>query len=697
MKMRNAISIMVILWFLSPLNTFANTWAIRYGDQYDDSANSIHEISDGGFIVGGVINVTELSIVDHDYWIQKLDNNGSVVWQRAYDGPLLGRDNLDSFQETADKGFIVAGATDVSNGGQDLWMLKLDHSGDIIWQNIYDYNGSSGFSSVQETSDGGFIVANSTSVPGHTGSRAGVLKLGKNGEVVWKKAYGEHSLNPRSIQETSDGGFILAGNITFTGQSSSTHYWVLKLDSRGNVVWQYAYDSGLPTVHSVKVRETSGGYIVAGQIDNHTADKGKEVRLLKLDTMGNIIWQKSYGGGFGLGGFSDLLVDSDDMIVVAGFIADWRDNSDVGWIIKLDSDGNVIWQKVGDGLPVFQGRGDIEETSDGGFIIAGSIDTGGQKDADFLVLKLDGNGNIPGCSITWNAPSAVQSHPLTPENISFTRITLGRGFIDTDTIARMTYIEPIDTQIVPRDQCSTSYPIYLISSDFDIPDSRDGFTYHDDTINNTHQPIYASGRWTQDKGENGGGALRVTVGGVDGVDIVSGISGGWRKNFALDTDTKVEINLAYNLETFRYDADECAEALVSIDGEIVKVLDKLCGRDQQTGWLTASFHQFLSAGSHTLTVSAYNNKKTGTREKADVYFDEISIVINDPNLEETQCADGIDNDSDDFTDCHDSDCLGSIECPSEPYLIEDFNASQHVFEYQNDLFFDTRHAPYANG
>ena len=150
------------------------------------------------------------------------------------------------------------------------------------------------------------------------------------------------------------------------------------------------------------------------------------------------------------------------------------------------------------------------------------------------------------------------------------------------------------------------------------------------------------------------------VGDVDAKHILDGMSGGWSKDFDLDDAAVVEISLKYRLMTTQYDADECGEALVAIDGDLVMELDKLCGRGLDTGWKTKTFRQTLSAGDHTLTVGAYNNKKTGMREKTDAYFDDIAVNI-------------------------------------VPVLSVDFDRRDHGFVYGDDTFYDTNRPQYAYG
>ena len=235
------------------------------------------------------------------------------------------------------------------------------------------------------------------------------------------------------------------------------------------------------------------------------------------------------------------------------------------------------------------------------------------------------------------------------------------------------------------------------SKEFIFNLTTQGFLYEDDVFCNTYRPTYASGSHTPTDGYGGSGGLHVAVGNVDGKNILDGMSGGWSKNFDLDETSVVEISLKYRLMTTQYDADECGEALVAIDGDLVLQLDKLCGRGLDTGWKTKTFKQTLSAGDHTLTVGAYNNKKTGMREKSDAYFDDISVKIVSVYTPETDCSNGIDDDGDGLVDCNDPDCADSGNCAGLPYLSVDFDQCDHSFVYSDDVFYETNRPQYASG
>ncbi len=232
----------------------------------------------------------------------------------------------------------------------------------------------------------------------------------------------------------------------------------------------------------------------------------------------------------------------------------------------------------------------------------------------------------------------------------------------------------------------------LISADFNS--GVQGFSYRDDEFRNTNLPAYAKGDRTLTGGYGGTGGLHVCVGNVDYKAVLNGMSGGWSKDFYLDQDADLDFSLRYRLMTSRYDPDECAEALVGIDGELAMQLALFCGRGKDgkhdTEWQMKTFNQVLSKGKHTLTVGAYNNKKTSKLEKTDAYFDDISVSLYEAFPPESDCGNGIDDDGDGDTDCDDSDCDDSGLCEGEPILSFNFNKGEHGFVYRNDVHYTNR-------
>jgi uncharacterized delta-60 repeat protein len=210
-------------------------WAETYGGTGDDVAHSIRQTSDGGYIVAG--ETESFGAGYEDFWVLKLNSDGTIAWQKTY-----GMNNWDvphSIQQTLDGGYIVAGGVGPLGANiDDVWVLKLNSDGTVAWQKSYGGTGEDIAHSIHQTSDGGYIVAGKTRIvtgAGHDESR--IIKLNSDGTVAWQKSYYGGTWDYfYSIQQTSDGGYIVAGE-THSNSMGSTGVWVLKLNSDGWREW----------------------------------------------------------------------------------------------------------------------------------------------------------------------------------------------------------------------------------------------------------------------------------------------------------------------------------------------------------------------------------------------------------------------------------------------------------------------------
>ena len=406
-RIRKGLMVMLLIVsisiFLFADVTSADQWAKTYGNVGESSwANSIRQTSDGGYIVAGFTSA--------NFWILKLNGSGDVQWQKTYGG--TNSDWAYSIQQTSDGGYILAGMTDSFGAGHyDAWVLKLDGNGNVQWEKTYGGTNDDYAYSIQQTSDGGYIVVGGAGSVG-----AWVLKLDGNGNVVWQKSYEGYIFI--SVKRTSGGGYIVAG-ADFHG------LWILRLDTSGNVVWQKAYcGTSISNWTDCIDQTTDGGYVVTGSN-----------AVLKLDVNGNVQWQKSYGIVQ-----TSIKQTSDGGYILAGF------DSGGAYILKLDVYGDVQWANTyGYGLTY---AFSIQPTSDNGYIVSGwTLDS--ERD-DFGVLKLDSNGDIPNCSIiatanvTVNDISAtVTDTTVTGINTSVSPQTSTASTTNTNaTVTEVCYYEP---------------------------------------------------------------------------------------------------------------------------------------------------------------------------------------------------------------------------------------------------------------
>ncbi len=399
-------------------------WEKNYGGSAFEFASSVKQTTDGGYAIAGISRSADGDVSgnngEQDYWIVKLDIEGNIEWENNYGGSM--RDHLLSMELTTDGGYILVGRSesndgDVSknNGGSDCWIVKLDAEGNLEWEKTYGGTSPDIASSVKQTTDGGYIVgARTSSSDGDVGGNNGgtdywILKLDTEGNLEWENNYGGSGGEIlHSIQQTTDGGYIVAGNSgsndgDLGGNNGGSDYWIVKLDLEGNIEWEQNYGGSEGDTSPSIAQTTDDGYIVAGTSRSNNGDvSGNNGELdywvLKLDIAGNQVWGKNFGG------VDDDFARSIAQTTDGGYIAAGSSRSNDGdvsgnnggtdyWILKLDMAGNIEWEKNYGGSDDDYIRS-IAQTTDGGYIVAGessSIDgdvSGNNGLLDFWVIKL---------------------------------------------------------------------------------------------------------------------------------------------------------------------------------------------------------------------------------------------------------------------------------------------------------------------
>jgi len=381
------IAIFLLFFCLFSVDKVFPGWFKHYGGSDFDQGKSIQQTSDSGYIFAG--STISYSYGGYDIAIYKLNSSGNKVWFKHYGGG--GHDYSHSIQQTSDGGYIVAGdASSYTHGGSDVAIYKLDSDGDKIWFKHYGGTNGDYGQSIQQTSDGGYVVGGYTFSYTYGGSDVAIYKLNSDGNKVWFKHYGGMSNDYcLSIQQTSDGGYIAAG---YTGSYTygSDDFAIYKLDSNGNKVWFKHYGGG-NSDRAQSIQQTSeGGYVVAGYTGSYTYG-GNDFAIYKLNSSGNKVWFKHYGGS------SDDIAKSiqqtsDGGYIVAGYTSSYSYGDWDFAIYKLDSSGNKVWFKhyggIAEDIPY-----STQQTSDSGYAIAGHSNSYTYGSLDFAIYKLDSNGD----------------------------------------------------------------------------------------------------------------------------------------------------------------------------------------------------------------------------------------------------------------------------------------------------------------
>jgi len=306
-------------------------------------------------------------------------------WNKTYGGPL--DDWGEAVIETSDGGYALTGYTQSFGAGAlDFWLVKADSSGNMQWNRTYGGASGDWAYSVVETSEGGYALTGWTYSFGAGQHDFWLVKVDSSGNVQWNKTYGGPDEDgARSIVRTSDGGYAIAGHTDSFG-AGGWDFWLVKVDSSGNMQWNRTY-GGIYSEGADCVVETSdGGYALLGYTESFGAGLS-DFWLVKADSSGNMQWNRTYGGSLLDHGMS-VVETSDGGYAIAGHIES-SSGADF-WLIKVDADGNTQWNKAYN-----QTDSDfaysVVETSDGGYALGGFISV---ASGDFWLVKVDSFGNV---------------------------------------------------------------------------------------------------------------------------------------------------------------------------------------------------------------------------------------------------------------------------------------------------------------
>ena len=403
---------LVITMIVTSFTAFAQApaidWQKSMGGTKEDKAISTKQTPDGGYIVAGLTRSSDGDVfVNHgknDFWVVKQDAQGNIQWSNSFGGSQ--NDEAYFISLTSDDAYIVAGLSysddgdaTVNHGDADYWIVKIDAIGNLQWQKSFGGSGFDKANCIEQTSGGGYIIAGySTSVDGDVTGNHGkrdfwVVKITDAGDMEWQKTLGgSYNEKAYSIKETPDGGYVVFGfSGSNDGDVTNNHggfdYWLTKINSSGNLEWQKTYGGTQSDIGAVLALDADG-YVLTGQSKSSDGDAtynngGYDYWTVKTDFDGNLQWQKSYGGS------SEDIAYSVAKTTGNGYIINGSSTSVDGdvtgnhgikdaWVVKLHSDGSFNWG-LSLGGTAKDGGSFVEQTTDGGYI---ATCTSGSNDGD---------------------------------------------------------------------------------------------------------------------------------------------------------------------------------------------------------------------------------------------------------------------------------------------------------------------------
>jgi len=439
-------------------NPLVKMWDYRYGGIRDENLTCLLQTSDGSIMLGGFSlspisgDKTQDTIGKYDYWIIKIDSNGVKLWDKDFGGS--DDDFLYSIIQTSDEGYLIGGVSYSGSGGTksensfdtslsyfnrgDYWVIKLDSLGNKEWDKTFGGSYVDELRSLEQANDGGYIIGG-FSYSGIGGNKTQpnwdtiapissdywILKLDSGGNKLWEKVFGGTDYDHlKTVLRTKDDGFILGGESESGSNGNKTDvcwgyndYWIIKIDSFGNAQWDKAYGGWESENFSDIVQTSDNGYTIEGvsrsgisglksQANWDPSGNTADYWLVKTDSLGNIQWERSFGGTLMEDGdiTAKIISTLDDSYLITGnsysqLSGDKTENNlgtEQTWILKTDLNGNKQWDKT-----IFTLGHDetasVTQTRDGCYIIANATNGGiggyktqpvwGNSSSDFWIVK----------------------------------------------------------------------------------------------------------------------------------------------------------------------------------------------------------------------------------------------------------------------------------------------------------------------
>jgi hypothetical protein len=347
-------------------------WAEHFDGGNSCMLYSVQQTDDGSFIVVGNKGGSPGGA-----WLIKTDSDGDTLWTRTF-SESYGY----SIRQTIDGGYVIAGERN-----NDFLLIKTNGEGDTLWNETYGGGSEDKGRSVKQTTDGGYIIAGYTESYGAGNRDVYLVKTDLNGNLLWSYPYGgtENDVG-NSVDQTNDGGFIVAG-VTLSFGSSADVY-LIKTNSDGDTLWTktYCYSSTSEDLGFSVQQTNDNGYIIVGYTNTYLGH-GIDAYLIRTDSLGDTLWTRIYGGTAYDCGSSVQQTTDGGFIITGETRSDGTSGTGDVWLIKTDNNGDLQWTWTYS-TQISDDRGlEVQQTTDGGFILVGFEDWGGSRTKGILIRK----------------------------------------------------------------------------------------------------------------------------------------------------------------------------------------------------------------------------------------------------------------------------------------------------------------------
>ena len=376
----------------TPNDLAKNVSVLTFGGSLNESAQSITATQDGGFAILGLTQSNDGDVVgkndtSFDYWLLKFDAENQLEWQKTYGGTL--DDRGQSIIQTNDGGFALIGYSKSSDGDvsmnqgfDDFWMVKTSASGDIQWEKSFGFSGEDNGYSLIHTKDGGFLLCGTLDVSAsggqgnskytlaksHAGGDYWVIKLNAAGDKQWSHYYGgTFTETPCEAIQTSDNGYIIVGSsdsndVDISNNKGAYDFWIIKISETGSLIWEKSFGGSNTDEARAIVDTGEGNFLIVGDTRSNDLDVSKnlgaaDVWILKINSFGELLWEKSFGGSSFDSARSIRKTPENHFIISGNSRSSGGDVSvnygqnDV-WVFSININGELLWQNTYGGSDV---------------------------------------------------------------------------------------------------------------------------------------------------------------------------------------------------------------------------------------------------------------------------------------------------------------------------------------------------------
>jgi len=446
--MNHLLTVLVFLVFPLAAQPPQTLWTQTLGGSNIDVGHSVQQTSDGGFIIAGYTR-SYGTMSGRNAWLVKTDSLGNEEWNNAFGGDS--DDEAYAVLQTDDGGYVFAGYTESFGLGlYDVFLVKTDSAGNSEWIRTFGGAQDDEGYSLQQTSDGGFVIGGVTSSFGAGSRDFWLIKTDSAGNEDWTQTFGGFGSDGAwAVQQTSDGGYTLAGWTLSYGTGFLGSAWLVKADTAGIMEWNQVF-GGSDADRGYSVRETAdGGYILTG----YTGSSGAglyDMLLIKTDNLGNATWNYTFGG-IGRDYGNAVKQTSDGGFIATGYTLSFGAGGDDLWVVKTDEDGIEEWSNTYGGSASDVGY-DIQQTFDGGYIVVGHTLSSGAGLHDVFLVCL-----------------GVEAEPyftVAPDPLWFGTAAMGDTLVDSVFVQNTGSADLVINSVITSNPNFSIFPVSVtISSD----------------------------------------------------------------------------------------------------------------------------------------------------------------------------------------------------------------------------------------